>query len=504
MARLPKPGSDSGKWGDILNNYLAVSHDTDGTLQDGIVTSATIADGAVTAAKIAATAGANDQVLTVDNTQAAGVKWSTPSSTDANAVHKGDLFINVMDYGAVGNNVADDTAALQAAINAGATTKKQVIIPSGTFKHTGLTLPSRVTIRGSNRGTRVILNYTGTGTAIRNATPGVRIYDICMSDILMMTSTGAYGVDLDSVSGSSFTNVGVTGFSTAGFYLHSDVDGGSVYNRFCNVNATNTATGFLVRGLSSNGNVWHACRTLLCSVAGWDISDCNDDTIEASQSESCGTGVILNGSLLSANDSHRIRDLRVEKCTIGINIASANVRYTHISGLWSDGSTPTPIADSGTMTRKIDKYIYVNGAGTIASLNTGTSLVSGANVYVTGATGAYIAATNSSQYLLSQTPDVANAVGTWLGNNPTLTAASTRIIGFTRDNPRLHTQPVSYIDNDGNYEFASGVKVMSGAGSPEGVVTAVVGSMYLRSDGTAGATFYIKESGTGNTGWVAK
>jgi hypothetical protein len=43
-----------------------------------------------------------------------------------------------------------------------------------------------------------------------------------------------------------------------------------------------------------------------------------------------------------------------------------------------------------------------------------------------------------------------------------------------------------------------------GAGSPEGVVTAPVGTAYLRSDGGANTTLYVKESGTGNTGWVAK
>ena len=37
-----------------------------------------------------------------------------------------------------------------------------------------------------------------------------------------------------------------------------------------------------------------------------------------------------------------------------------------------------------------------------------------------------------------------------------------------------------------------------------GVVGAVVGSMYTRKDGGAGTTLYVKESGTGNTGWVAK
>lgn len=44
----------------------------------------------------------------------------------------------------------------------------------------------------------------------------------------------------------------------------------------------------------------------------------------------------------------------------------------------------------------------------------------------------------------------------------------------------------------------------NGTGSPEGVVTAPVGSLYSRTDGGTGTTLYVKESGTGNTGWVAK
>lgn len=49
-----------------------------------------------------------------------------------------------------------------------------------------------------------------------------------------------------------------------------------------------------------------------------------------------------------------------------------------------------------------------------------------------------------------------------------------------------------------------GTQWQGGTGSPEGVVTAVVGSTAMRSDGGAGTTSYVKESGTGNTGWVAK
>ena len=51
---------------------------------------------------------------------------------------------------------------------------------------------------------------------------------------------------------------------------------------------------------------------------------------------------------------------------------------------------------------------------------------------------------------------------------------------------------------------AGGVQWTSGSGTPEGVVTAVVGSIYTRTDGGAGTTLYVKESGAGNTGWVAK
>lgn len=42
-----------------------------------------------------------------------------------------------------------------------------------------------------------------------------------------------------------------------------------------------------------------------------------------------------------------------------------------------------------------------------------------------------------------------------------------------------------------------GTKITAGAGSPEGVVSAGPGSLYLRTDGT----FYVKQSGSGNTGW---
>ena len=49
---------------------------------------------------------------------------------------------------------------------------------------------------------------------------------------------------------------------------------------------------------------------------------------------------------------------------------------------------------------------------------------------------------------------------------------------------------------------AAGPLISAGTGSPEGVKSAPVGSLYLRSDGTVN-TLYTKISGSGSTGWVA-
>ena len=50
----------------------------------------------------------------------------------------------------------------------------------------------------------------------------------------------------------------------------------------------------------------------------------------------------------------------------------------------------------------------------------------------------------------------------------------------------------------------SDVRVIPGTGSPEGVITAKPGSIYMNKSGGAGQTFWVKEAGTGNTGWAAK
>jgi hypothetical protein len=60
------------------------------------------------------------------------------------------------------------------------------------------------------------------------------------------------------------------------------------------------------------------------------------------------------------------------------------------------------------------------------------------------------------------------------------------------------------MNTDGSLQSKTGPKINSGTGTPEGAITASVGSLFMRTEGGAGTSLYVKESGAGNTGWVGK
>jgi hypothetical protein len=107
MPRLPLPGQDAGTWGSILNDYLSVEHNADGTLKKaaditnlttslagkldasaGSVATAHIADGAVTAAKVAVDVATTADLslglaAKLDVSAASGTYIPIPSGTPA-------------------------------------------------------------------------------------------------------------------------------------------------------------------------------------------------------------------------------------------------------------------------------------------------------------------------------------------------------------------------------------------------------------------------------------
>lgn len=175
MARLPVPNSDAGVWGDILNSFLEVSHNGDGTLQTsaaqqaGAVTSVngrTPNSGAITLAAgdvgalAASAAGHANGAATLDGS------GNVPSTQLQNPItaalfDKGGQVYDVKAYGAKGDGSTDDTAAVAAAISAAATGGK-VYFPAGTYVTSTITLPSGVWLVGAGYEATVVQLKAGT------------------------------------------------------------------------------------------------------------------------------------------------------------------------------------------------------------------------------------------------------------------------------------------------------------------------------------------------------
>lgn len=179
----------------------------------------------------------------------------------------------------------------------------------------------------------------------------------------------------------------------------------------------------------------------------------------------------------------------------------------------------TAPASSATITIADGKTLTVNRSLTL----TGTD----GTVMTFPATSATIARTDAGQtFAGSNTFSVAlnaqvqeSAGGTWtlsqnynglaLANNRGIRWSSDATFFGTADSglARAAAGVVKVTDGSTGYgklSTASSVTWSSGSGSPEGVVTASVGSLYTRTDGGAGTTLYVKESGSGNSGWAAK
>lgn len=139
---------------------------------------------------------------------------------DSNAVHKGDLVYNVKDYGAVGDTDTDDTAAIQAALDAAGTAGGGVVyLPTGIYGTTSpLIIPQYVTICGAdwNQGRTTVIKPKNTFTGaccLWTQDPSVAGYSGfnrgCVRNLTLDGSTAGSGVDGILVEG-----------RVAGFTLH--------------------------------------------------------------------------------------------------------------------------------------------------------------------------------------------------------------------------------------------------------------------------------------------
>lgn len=175
----------------------------------------------------------------------------------------------------------------------------------------------------------------------------------------------------------------------------------------------------------------------------------------------------------------------------GVKSTVPSVEVTSGNELGWSSATRLAGSTDGTLTFK-------NSAGTNS-----VNLVAGASNLLTtnGAikSGSYFDANNTA--FVGTSVSLANNVP--LNWSSTAAYSGSKDIGLARNSAGV----LGVTDGStgaGKLQFGTGPTISSGTGTPEGAVTASVGSIFLRTDGGASTTLYVKESGAGNTGWVGK
>lgn len=230
MARLPIPGSDDGTWGTILNDFLSVELNSDGTLKNGykkpstgipktdlesaVQTSLGMAD----SAEQTTNKGVANGYAPLDSSSKVPTA-NLPNITDSNAVHKGDFVLNVKDYSVTGDGVTNDAAAINALL-ASVADGSVISFPKGTYlvasqitwsnKKLTLLFEKGASIKESGLiTTPIIYLNTCDGSVIRGLT-------ITGSETTaLLIDNTSYGLDLLSCKNVIITNLTVTGKSRA-------------------------------------------------------------------------------------------------------------------------------------------------------------------------------------------------------------------------------------------------------------------------------------------------
>ena len=254
---------------------------------------------------------------------------------------------NVLDYGAIGNGVADDTAALQAALNAVFANKGGTLrIPAGSYKITADLVP-QISLSPLNRNFRIIgdgmesTNIIGAGFGLKiyGDTPPARnnaFTSLLLQNFSMVGSgLAGIGIDIYSMQRSVISGVSCRGYNY-GVRLRSSWNN-SINNR-CQFQNNNVGIKVPVAGSGS---------TLNEGVNSVDISGVNcGDNLKAGIS--IGFGNVIS-----------IRDVLLESNPVGIYLLQS-LQWVYLNNLYYEAGaiTLTRNSRSGVLT----SYLVYTGS----------------------------------------------------------------------------------------------------------------------------------------------
>lgn len=376
--------------------------------------------------------------------------------------------INVKDpaYGATGDGVTDDTTAINlayaAAVTAGGGT---IYFPSGTYRTSGSGLNINTNTRVEIRGYGATLKPDASSTAL-TVDPGTLGGGALGGTFrgFRIQSTGSQtqtAIKVRNCLRWRFSDLRIDSGSIA-ILISNDGSGGyNEDNQFDNIYISSSNTGVKFEVINGAGASFEENTFVHVSISG------------------CSNGIYIGTGCDMGNVSFYATKLWAtnpgsQVCLYCDGRMADMTGFFHFESLSGSGNTAISLGPNTTFQNQANLNCGFLGAW-------GTKIVKDAALtlplhYQDGPFHYQGGATGGNTISLRRDTDTADRV------SMTLTSILYGPGGSTTPTQGLFT----------------------GSGTPEGSKTASVGSIYLRSDGGAGTSFYVKESGVGNTGWVAK
>lgn len=539
-----------------------------------------------------------------------GKLWlkTTAPDTGWSQIQQSFNWYSVRDFGAVGNGIADDTAAFQGVINACAAAGGGVVyVPSGTYAITQITISGQASVQLMGAGMSSIVKWVwnagggaGSMLEIEAASAHTRVSLLRFdgsgltnpaagrSNHLILVGSGAGGDVVDT----QFFNCQLGGMvAGSGDGIHVVGSGASLIQRLwivdnvfdgCSRYSIGVEQGLRFAWIEDN--YLTNCETEIAFVA---TANVNTNAIEISKNQIVHTsGSVAQAIRLEGDETGLITKLvhanntvitgfvtmtGVSQCAYVGNIQTSGDYATTDGALKITGNvTKITVTDNlidRTSGSSVGPCVDIEAAGGAAP----NAFRVGKNMLVNERKGGgFIKVVDCSQWSagnnLCRSTDAdadvmfgievqavtANLTDILIGPQNQITAAAEQmqacvrllcnganivdisVVGNQGDNAAYGLQleqglgggtftgQLLYAGNNidsstgdinqvgvsiqpriGFNAGVSGANLFQGSGSPEGVVTAKPGSVYLNELGGQATTFYYKESGTGNTGWIA-
>lgn len=272
-----------------------------------------------------------------------------------------------------------------------------------------------------------------------------------------------------------------------------------------------------VNGIINSSGVKLLSTSIVAWVSGGNANLAGDTAIARAGSSivritnaSTGAGQLLIGTSTDTADAQlSVYSQSTTRTGLKLNMPSGTSGSQEAFGNYDNGTRNLYITAAGTILYATDNAVDIGASGA----NRPRSVYVGANVFAggymqTSAGGGlqfgafgYLSASADGRFLLQNnaaTDFGRLQFGGTTSSFPSLKRSSTALETKLADDS-------AYAEHRAlTFSVNNACVIRSGSGSPESAVTGNVCDLYLRTDGGASTTMYIKESGTGNTGWVAK